>query len=180
MKNYAHAESISGKKIRQIRTRLGISRRELANLCNVSLNTIERWENSKENISGMTAAFFKIIEFFPQICEKMEIPETKYPLRLWFLDGDDPCTVIDVDDKIKAVRIKNYTNDYLKCAFGKNVEPSYEDYEEFLESRCFPRTGDKMKIRLEELGLPFYDPMLIIEKTEGKVAEDNFRIVIER
>ena len=37
-----------------------------------------------------------------------------------------------------------------------------------------------MKIILEELNLPFYDPFLIIQKTEGKMAEDDFRIEIER
>lgn len=40
-------------------------------------------------------------------------------------------------------------------AFGRNENPSYEDYEEFLESTCFPRSQDKMKLMLEELDLPF-------------------------
>lgn len=33
---------------------------------------------------------------------------------------------------------------------------------------------------LKDLGLPFYDPIMIIEKTEGRMAEDNFWICIER
>ena len=33
---------------------------------------------------------------------------------------------------------------------------------------------------LRELDLPFYDPMMIIEKTEGRMAEDDFWIQIER
>ena len=65
-------------------------------------------------------------------------------------------------------------------AFGRNEKPDYRDYEEFLESRCFPRTRDQMKLMLRELNLPFYDPFLIIQKTEGKMAEDDFRIEIER
>lgn len=32
----------------------------------------------------------------------------------------------------------------------------------------FPRTRDKMKIILEELNLPFYDPFLIIQKRKGR------------
>ena len=67
----------------------------------------------------------------------------------------------------------------LACAFGRNENPDYKDYEEFLESRCFPRTRDKMKIMLEELNLPFYDPFLIVQKTEGRMAEDDFWIQIE-
>ncbi len=37
-----------------------------------------------------------------------------------------------------------------------------------------------MKLILKDLDLPFYDPMLIIEKTEGRMAEDDFWIRIER
>ena len=41
-------------------------------------------------------------------------------------------------------------------------------------------TRDKMKLVLKELDLPFYDPFLIIEKTQGRMAEDDFWIKIER
>ena len=64
-------------------------------------------------------------------------------------------------------------------AFDPIEKPTYEDFEDFLESRCFPRTGDKMKIRLKELDLPFYDPFLIVQKTEGRMAEDDFWIRLE-
>lgn len=37
-----------------------------------------------------------------------------------------------------------------------------------------------MKLILRDLDLPFYDPLLIIEKTKGKMAEDNFWLQIER
>lgn len=53
-------------------------------------------------------------------------------------------------------------------------------YEEFLESRCFPSSRDKMKLVLKDLELPFYDPLMIIEKTGGRMAEDDFWIQIER
>ena len=52
--------------------------------------------------------------------------------------------------------------------------------EEFLESRCFPRSRDKMKLVLKDLDIPFYDPILIIEKTQGRMAEDDFWLRIER
>ena len=65
-------------------------------------------------------------------------------------------------------------------AFGPNTEPSYDEYQEFLESRCFPRTRDKIKLELARLDIPFYDPILIIEKTEGRMADDKFHIRIER
>jgi putative transcriptional regulator len=65
-------------------------------------------------------------------------------------------------------------------AFGVNTEPNFEEYEEFIESRCFPRSRDKMKLELKRLDIPFYDPILIIEKTEGRMAEDEFWIKIDR
>ena len=65
-------------------------------------------------------------------------------------------------------------------AFGVMEEPDYNQYIEFLESRCFPRTRDKMKLELKRLDLPFYDPLMIIEKTEGRMAEDDFWIKIEK
>lgn len=37
-----------------------------------------------------------------------------------------------------------------------------------------------MKLILEDLNLPFYDPFMIIEKTQGRMAEDNCWIKIER
>ena len=108
------------------------------------------------------------------------IPEKVYPLRLWYMSGDQVSTIIDVDEQNRKVEIHNYKKDYIARAFGVIECPSFEDYEAFLESRCFPRTRDKMKLVLEDLGLPFYDPFMIIEKTEGRMAEDDFWIRIER
>lgn len=51
-------------------------------------------------------------------------------------------------------------------AFGSIEEPDYEQYQEFLESCCFPRSRDKLKLVLTDLDIPFYDPFIIIEKTE--------------
>ena len=65
-------------------------------------------------------------------------------------------------------------------AFGVNQAPTFEEYEEFLESRCFPSTRDKMKLELMRLEIPFYDPLTIIEKTEGRMAEDDFWIEVVR
>lgn len=74
---------------------------------------------------------------------------------------------------------RNYARDYVMRAFGKDESPDFAAYKEFLESRCFPRNRDKMKLILEDLDLPFYEPLMIIEKTQGKMAEDDFWIKIE-
>ena len=80
----------------------------------------------------------------------------------------------------KKVSIKDYTKNPFFCAFGNEKTPDYDAYLEFLKSRCFPESRDKMKVILKDLGLPFYDPFMIIEKTEGRMAEDKFWIKIER
>ena len=78
----------------------------------------------------------------------------------------------------RKVKVKNYTDKIMFRAFGVVETPDYDQYLEFLESRCSSR--DKMKLILKDLDLPFYDPMMIIEKTEGRMAEDDFWIRIER
>ena len=90
------------------------------------------------------------------------------------------CTLIDVDERKKRVQIRNYTQDDQLRAFGVIEEPTWAQYEAFLESRCFPAERDKMKLILRDLDLPFYDPFLIIQKTEGRMAEDDFWIRIEK
>ena len=77
----------------------------------------------------------------------------------------------------RKVKAKNYTDKIMFRAFGVVETP---DYDQYLESRCFPSSRDKMKLILKDLDLPFYDPMMIIEKTEGRMAEDDFWIRIER
>ena len=47
-----------------------------------------------------------------------------------------------------------------------------EDFMEFLESRCFPRTRDHLRLVLKDLELDSYDPLAIVEKTKGRMAED--------
>ncbi len=90
------------------------------------------------------------------------------------------CTIIDVDDNNRQVQIFNYTKQVMFRAFGNVLNPTYEEYIDFLKSRTFPETRDKLKLILKDLDLPFYDPFMIIEKTNGKMAEDDFWIRIER
>lgn len=106
--------------------------------------------------------------------------EKVWPLRIWYMYDQDVCTLIDVNERERKVKIKNYTDKIMFRAFGVMEEPDYNQYIEFLESRCFPESRDKMKLILKDLGLPFYDPIMIIEKTEGRMAEDDFWIRIER
>lgn len=90
------------------------------------------------------------------------------------------CTIMDVDEREKDIFVTNYVGDYVYQAFGNIQDPKYHDYLRFIESRCFPESRDQMKLVLKDLNIPFYDPILIIENTEGRMSENNFWIKIER
>ena len=179
-KRYTLPESVTGADIKRIRKRLSVSQAELADLVGVSVKTIERWEYSGGPITGPIVLLIKLLTEEPEWEERLRIPPRKGNLRLWYMYNEDVCTIIDLDEKDRRVSIVNYTDRLQYRAFGIVEHPSYEDCEKFLESRCFPRTRDKMKIMLDMLDVPFYDPMLIIEKTQGRMAEDDFWIRIER
>lgn len=177
---FAFQETFSAAEVKIIRKKLKLKQRELAELMNVSVKTVERWECGAGEVKGSAAVLLAILREKMWLVEEFEIPEKKLPVRLRYMYNDQLCTIIDVDDPARNVKIKNFVVDPVLRAFGKEEHPSYEDYEAFLESRCFPRTRDKMKIVLRELNLPFYDPFMIIQKTQGRMAEDDFWIQIER
>ena len=172
---------ITGEDLKRLRTKLGVTQKKFAELICVSKPTVERWErDSKKPITGPVVALVRILENRPGLAEDyLVIPDRAYPIRLWYMNKNRPCTLIDVDDASGVIRVKNYVDDVMYRAFGTNNQPNYSDYLSFLEERCFPQGRDKSKIILEELGLPFYDPFEIIKKTKGRMAEDDFWIEIE-
>lgn len=100
-------------------------------------------------------------------------PEKNYTLRMTYMHGQNPCTIIDVDFINERVAIKNRTNDILYRAFGVVENPTWQQFQEFLEDRCFPKTRGNMKAVLKELGIDSYDPLQIVERTKGRTADDN-------
>lgn len=180
MKYYAFKDSINTSELKQFRLDHNLTRSQMADFLNISKRTLEKYETVEKEVSGCLVSLFRIIKEYPELIDKYKMPKQTYSLRLYYMENDDINTVIDVDVINRKVKFKNFTNNLLARAFGNKEEVTYEDYEEFLQSRCFPKTRDKMKIQLEMLGIPFYDPLLIIEKTSGKLADDNFYIKIER
>lgn len=100
------------------------------------------------------------------------IKDPALTMRMIFMNREEECTLIDVDFLHKKVYIRNKTDDILHRAFGVLEQPMWSDFEDFLESRCFPATRANLKLVLRDLGLSYYDPLQIIEKTGGKMAED--------
>ena len=176
---YVTGEALTGEDIKELRRVLGFTQKELAAFLRCSKRTVENWEKASGRITGPVVPPAEILMRQPDLAEKLRLPEKHTRLRVWYYYRHMVCTIMDVDEMNRKVTIRNYIDNPLFRAFGRNTEPSYEEYEEFLESRCFPRTRDKMKLQLKELDLPFYDPVMIIEKTEGRMAEDDFWVRIE-
>ena len=180
MTDYITREYITGEDLRGLRTILGLTQKEMAGFLRCSKRTVENWETKAEKITGPMVPLLEILIRHPEQAKALELPPKRLKLRLWYYYERQVCTIIDADELRRVVSMRNYTNNPLYRAFGINTEPSFEDYEAFLASRCFPESRDKMKLQLKELGVPFYDPLLIIEKTEGRMADDHFWIRIER
>lgn len=179
-KIFVTPEYTTAEEIKNVRKKLGLTQKEFAELLGSSKSTVERWETSASHIRGPLVLLLQLLEKEQNYVEKMKVPPKVYPIRLWYMHKQTICTLIDVDEINQKIQIKNYTDNIMFRAFGRTENPDYHQYMEFLESRCFPRTRDKMKLILRDLDLPFYDPFMIIEKTEGRMAEDDFWIRIER
>lgn len=95
-----------------------------------------------------------------------------YTMRMEYMCEDECCTVILVDFKNERIVVQNETDNMIHRAFGIKAKPTWEDFMEFLESRCFPRTRDQLRLVLEDVGVDSYDPLAIVEKTKGRMAED--------
>ncbi len=177
---YAIASTITAQEIKLLRKSLGLTQAQFAGFVNVSVKTIERWEIQKTPIKGEIVTLCRLIREDPGCIARFRVPQCHAPLRLFYGREEDIYSIIDVSQQEKQVRVHHFTKDVMRRAFGKIEEPTYEQYEMFLKSRCFPESMDKMKLLLEELNLPFYDPLMIIEKTEGRMADDDFWLRVER
>ena len=93
--------------------------------------------------------------------------------------GSVLCARIAADETAKKLRVENFVSDFLKLPFGNNQNPSWEDYLHFLESRCIPRTRAGLQEYLEAIGVDSYEPLEIIRKTQGRMAEDNLWLTVE-
>ena len=90
-----------------------------------------------------------------------------------YYDGDVLCTVILADFTAEQICIENKVDEILDTAFGVNETPSWEDFLAFLADRCIPKTRKGLDYYLDAVGVPKYDPVLLVEKTQGRMAEDH-------
>lgn len=100
-------------------------------------------------------------------------------MKLMYFDREKLCTTIVADSTERVLCIENHTDRVIKTAFGNNAVPTWEDLQHFLEERCIPRARAGLREYLETIGVEGYDPLEIIKKTEGRMAEDEQWIKIE-
>ncbi len=180
MNKYAIPRFTTASEIKMARNKMGLTQAQFADLLGISKPTVERMEASDKEIKGPIVLALFLLLSDDKVIDQLIIPPKKTKLRLSYMYKNELCTIIDVDELNEEVLIKNYKKNVMFKAFGSNDEPTFTDYQEFLKSRCFPETRDKMKLVLKDLNIPFYDPLLIIEKTKGRMAEDDFWLEVER
>ena len=100
-------------------------------------------------------------------------------MKLSYFDGEELCTTIIADNTERVLCAENHTDRVIKTAFGNNFVPTWEDLQHFLEERCIPCARAGLREYLETIGVEEYNPMEIIKKTEGRMAEDEQWIRIE-
>ncbi|MCM1040737.1 MAG: helix-turn-helix domain-containing protein [Ruminococcus sp.] len=149
----------SGETVTALAKEYGISRQVLSGYINQSnekekenYNTVKSWERLNRDFTG--------------------INPSEYPLRMEYMCGDDCCSVILVNAEEEKIAVLNETDNLLHRAFGLKARPTWEDFEQFMESRCFPRDRESIDEILDDLELDEYDPLKIIEKTDGRMASD--------
>lgn len=94
-------------------------------------------------------------------------------IKLEFYDREVLCTKIVADFTDETISHENTTEHIVKTAFGKNEVPAWEDFQNFLEERCVPQSRSGIREYLETIGVESYEPLEIIKKTSGRMAEDN-------
>ena len=97
-------------------------------------------------------------------------------VRLNVFDGDDFCSSVCADYTDKTVKHEDHTENMVKTPFGNNENPDFSDFENFLEERCVPESRAGIRDYLDSLGIDSYEPLEIIKKTSGVMAEDDIRL----
>lgn len=93
-------------------------------------------------------------------------------IRLNYYNNNDLCTVIIADYTDETVRFENFTDDPIHTAFGVKSNVTWQNYKDFLRDRCIPKTRMGLKHYLALIKVDEYDPLEIIKKTKGRMAED--------
>lgn len=99
--------------------------------------------------------------------------------KILFYDDVTLCSTIYADFIDQTLAVTNHITDPVKTAFGNNLLPSWQDLQSFLEERCISRQRSGLREYLEAINVYEYDPLAIIQKTAGRMAEDQQWLKVE-
>lgn len=171
-------KTIDSKTFRYIRKSLELTQKEMACLLNVSIATVKRFETEDASISGPVAILMQLY-YLNRSIVKFYLPKTiDFDTRLIYKNHDVATAIIDVDTLKKQINVVNIAEDPYLLPFGNNRNPTYDDYIDLLKDRCFPENGQNAPFELKKIGLPFYDPFMIVCKTKGRVYGDYFSLEV--
>lgn len=154
----------------------GKSVTQLAQAYHVSRQTLSKYLNRKEqeNPAIPQEEIYRTYSKWKKLNSCFGVENVAdYTIRMDFMNGDECCTHLLIDCRRQRILIQNTTDVLLHRAFGVKQKPSWQDFEDFLEERCFPRTRAHLRLVLQDIDVDSYDPLAIVEKTNGRMAEDN-------
>ena len=92
--------------------------------------------------------------------------------KMYFMNKDSVSTEIEYDRDSRIVEFVNHTSNPLHCAFGVKKHANWDDLEDFISSRVFPRERFGKNHILAALGLSSYNSWDIIKKNHGAQLDD--------
>lgn len=156
----------------------GVTVSALAKEYGVSRQTLSGYLNKKEQQMDAIIESYRVWRDLNRSFKNVD--PIDYTMRMDFMCEDKCCTQILINFLRQQIEIINTTDNATLRAFGNKVKPTWADFEEFLEERCVPRSRDNIRMILEDLNMDYYDPLSIVEETQGRMGEDMMWIKITR
>ena len=61
-------------------------------------------------IRGPIVPLFRMMQKYPEYIQGIRIPDKVWHIRMWYMHDQDVCTLIDVNEQERKVKVKNYTD----------------------------------------------------------------------
>ncbi|MDO4474513.1 MAG: type II toxin-antitoxin system MqsA family antitoxin [Eubacteriales bacterium] len=84
-KKFILPEAATASEIKHVRKKLGLTQKNFAELAGCSKSTIERWETSKELISGPIVLLLQLLDKEPEFVRNIKVPPQVYPGKLCYM-----------------------------------------------------------------------------------------------
>lgn len=156
--------------LKKKRKRLRISQAELAKWCNVPQSTIGRIEAGivTPDLSTLQK-ISKAIDMDIRLVPKSNSANRWEGFEMLCFWEDEVVAFVKVKDN--KVKVQRFTDHPVKQIFSRE-EMDVFTLSTILESRCWQRDCRNIDSYLNKLGIPYYDPLAIVQKTHGVSYND--------